>query len=212
LQHLYFGTPFQAFRKRLIRESGSKFIPQTNYVWKVNSLKVPIHYVDLLSGENEKGELIFDPEKQTGKTLRALCSDFYRPLRPSELAARIFAGEYYNPISTPNRVHKALHRFRQDAAKLGFPIVIEQEHGFQIKVRSDFGFVVYDDLPAGLNLNAVSENFNDSPFTVSELEGYFRNSRRSIQNWISQMVEAGEIIKIGDGRATKYVMTKKKAG
>jgi hypothetical protein len=108
LERVYFGTPFVAYRNRLLQASADWFKPRAAFTWCLNQNRGPI--IDLAKDPRENTSRRED--SVFTRALRALSSDFYRPLKIGCLFNAIYPGEFYDPESSPIRVKTALSRTR----------------------------------------------------------------------------------------------------
>ena len=110
----FFGTPYPSYRRRLLRETQDWLRLSKRYTWEVEgaeSEKAEAVTIDLT---NERiGETALASRNGLMPVLRAMSSDFYRPLKLGDLFTRLYPGEMFNPFSSPGRVRTALSRARQ---------------------------------------------------------------------------------------------------
>lgn len=114
---LYFGTPHAEFRERILQTGLD--IPET---WDYADGLKPKRILDLRTGVMSSGDFHVEPGQASHRLLIALSQDLYRPLPLLALFSRLFPGEYFNPDSSPNRVHQILKRYR----KIDIGIAVEE--------------------------------------------------------------------------------------
>ncbi len=206
LSHLYFGTPYPAYRQRILTESHGKFEIGTSYLWRLNSRLRPEKYFDLRSGQDDSGKDRLEPHQQSVRLLKALASDFYRPRRVSDLVTQIFPGEFYDPFSTHNRLHQAMARLRQDLKASRLPFEVLERKGFYLNTKTDFGILIYEGVDQDVDLAKLKSVVKAREFTAREAEAALGWPRRTVQDWISKKVITGAIIKTGAGPTTRYTL------
>lgn len=212
LTHLYFGTPYEAYKKRILNQAEKNFTLPSSYLWRLSSKGKPNLYFDLDSGCDQNGKVVLDSRRQSVRLLTALCSDFYRPMRIADLAVRLFPGEYFNPHSTNDRVHQALRRLRLDLQEVRLPLTVEESKGFRLRANSDFGILTHTQaISQDLDLR-IQKAFGESPFNISQVEDLLGWPRRTLQAKLAEKVEAGEVKKTGKGPSTQYLLVKKVSG
>ncbi len=212
MTHLYFGTPYEAYRKRILRGAGETVSLPSAYLWRLNSKARTCDYIDLASGCDQKGFPILDARRQSMRLLGALSSDFYRPIRVADIAVQLFPGEYYNPNSTVDRVHQAIRRLRLDIQEAKLPLKIEERRGFTLRSTSEFGILTYARASTSELCDQIQKAFGENNFSISRLVEVIGWPRRTLQAKLSEKVGAGELIKTGRGPSTRYSLVKKVTG
>lgn len=124
--HLYFGTPHESFRAGLVRDFGESVEIPRSYPWE---LQGGGRAIDLVTGRAESSAPILKTGQVVHRVLTTLASDFYRPFRLATLFGRLYRGEFFNPTSSPLKVHQAMNRFKKWAKDAQFPIVVEEDSG-----------------------------------------------------------------------------------
>ena len=201
LMHQYFGTPHLGYRKRLVRFGTPEYSEQDYYDWRLLSKKRPDKIIDLKTGEYFQTQL----KGQDLKVLQALACDFYRPARVSRIFESVFAGEYYDPLSSPNRTHKAVHRLKNEIRKLDWPINIQNIDGYCLSaveglgIRSYLNYHIEDSF-----YSKLKEVFGDNVFTSEQVATLFAMPKRSTQKKLGDLSYDLKLEKIGRGPSTKY--------
>src|SRR5207302_175208 len=120
------------------------------------------------------------------RMLQSLALDFYRPLQLAELHERLYPREYFNPFSSPDRVHQAARRLRRWLQENRIPLGISEELG-QYRLSSDRGCTVV--------VQAVSEKtwLETAPGDIKlrALLGVLKNQHG---NEVFSAVEAGKLL------------------
>src|SRR5262249_54709284 len=118
--HLYIGSPLAAYRKRLEKEFHLE--PSESYRLGASADRV----LDIATGD---GRGIESPGhgKMVHQLVGALVKDFYRPRRLGQLFSDLYPNEYFNPFSSPVRLHRLIQRAREWLAseRLRAEILIE---------------------------------------------------------------------------------------
>lgn len=124
--HLYYGTPYPAYRARLANELGY-CPPEANFLHgdAGADLIFDLKFGTVRSGDAASGEKI---EMKIHQVFQVLFQDFYRPAQIGTLFGELFPDEYYDPFSSRNRVHQNLWRARA-WAKDRLPLQIEEVRG-----------------------------------------------------------------------------------
>lgn len=128
-EKVYFGTPFESLKKRLRAQFPSVTELRDTYDWKCFPGNSPTQ-LNLFSPERIRERVAgLSPGRVPYKLLQALCRDFYRPIRVASLHALLYPNEFFNPSSSPARVHQAIKRVRIWFAKNRLPLQITIAQG-----------------------------------------------------------------------------------
>jgi len=202
--HLYFGTPWEAYRAYLRRELGRK--PESaNYIWG-DSPRV----LNLATGESNGEPLGLKPGKTTHRLLDLLSRDFYSPLRVGGVFAHLWPQEYFDIHSSPGRVRQAIARARKEAGQAGLQLEIKEFKGryslrpvrVSLCIELERG-VLHPFQPA---LNKLRTQFGDAIFSGLEARralGFSYGNMNRLLNWI---LDSGHGRKLGQGPQTLYVL------
>lgn len=112
-QNLYFGTPFQSFRRRIQKIMAADFSWPDDFVWTQN--QKPTIILDVASGRfhGKGGPEALRPAGTLHRLLISLSEDLYVPQSTLSLFSKMFPGELINPITSANRVHQVVKRLRK---------------------------------------------------------------------------------------------------
>lgn len=200
--HLYFGTPYKAYRERI--ESELNYTPAGPYIWKQNAHAHPTIFDPNQSSKIKPGQKFFN-------LLKALASDFYRPHTVFTLFAQLNPGEYYNPISSPASVHQILKRFRQWCEKENLPMRIQEvRSNYNLIFAKDFALKISEQSESGQMTSSeimkyrFRKGYADSVFSRKNLEEALNLSPRACNLLIAQWLEQKLIKKEGQARSTIY--------
>ncbi len=210
----YFGTPYLHYREFL--RSRAKF-----------SVTVPPHFDRKLEGEGtpvllellrEDGKAPLKPGHVLDRILRALCSDFYRPLRLAALFARVHPGEFYHPETSPTRMHQSLKHFRHWIARKKLPLQLLEENG-SYSLKSAPGSICRLRIPSRQLEDLIPAPFRplrtgaeEELFTAVSAMQWVKGSRRSVSRLLQHGVQLGLLETVGEGPARKYKFSANKKG
>jgi hypothetical protein len=85
-----------------------------------------------------------------------LCRDFYQPLSVVGAFSKLFPDEYFNPNTSPNRVHQFIRRLSNYFRKQGVAFKIDEMTGsYRLRLPDNTGILIPQEFP-DLNLKAIS--------------------------------------------------------
>lgn len=208
LWRVYFGTPWEKFRERIFKDSLKPIKPPGSYLWVLPpaSSATPKAVLSTLELRKEGSTL-------PCRVLLALVADFYRPFTLVQLHRRLYPGEYYNPTSSPGRVHEAVAVAREWLRTRRSPLEIAQEKaGYFLKSAEPCAVEVSSGLvPVSREenrLDKLSLHFGTRPFDVREAAEQLDISVRSVNRVLSEAVADNRLEKIGAGKGTSYIFKK----
>jgi hypothetical protein len=192
-EHLMFGTPHRHFRERVVSGLGLKPLDLNIYV-------LGQHHgypIDLTHGRGKLHE-----------TLVSLLCDFYAPQSIGMLFSRLFPGEYYHYMHSPNRVHQLLWRTREWLKRDLVPLEIKESAGlFSVQLGIGVGVRIPFDRTAQLRENDQVD-FPKSEFSAKDLQTQLTLSQTTVARLIRRGLQSGEIVSFRESRSIRY----KKAG
>lgn len=208
-QHLYFGTPFESFRRELLNRMGDRLrLPET-YDWSPGKSSTPVKTLRLTENAEDSLPVKLKTGDASHRLLLVLCSDFYRPFRTAALFGQIFPGEYFNPGASEIRVRMAVQRLRALMKHHRLPLVIEVRAGEyrldpKSRVRIRLSAPVAQHGKEDLLFERLKRAVGESEFTTREAAERFDSSPRTVQRLLERALAQGQVIKIGGSRNTRY--------
>jgi hypothetical protein len=216
LAKVYFGTPFPDYRKRLLEDFGPDSELPLEFVWRTQlGLGQRPGEFDLFRGQDlgrsrrgGRGARL-KPGLLLG-LLRALSSDFYRPLRPATLFSELFPDEFHNPLSSPHRVHEIVLRLRhwfKEEAHLS--VGIEQLAGaYRVRTSGSYGIRVRlersGQSQAAFVLETLRKKLPAVTFTAEAAADVLGLSPRSARRFLSQGAREGLLESLGAHSNRRY--------
>ena len=210
LTHVYFGTPFEDFRKSLLLDFGSPVDMPPEYDWSPGG-----HgkggVLSLSTGAEEAGKARLKVDSASHRLLSALACDFYRPIRLAAIHEKIFSGECFNPVSSPLRVYQAIRRLRSWLAKGELPLAIDEREG-AYRLIGDRSYRLRVSRRKAIRqrhawyLHRLRRAFDTRPFGVTAMAEVLGLSRRSANRVLVELREQGSLSMSGAGSSTSYVL------
>ena len=204
LLRLYFGTPYGSYRRKiekLVRE-----VPDT-WDWSFGPLSEGSF--DLARAASLDGSLQLKAGHMSHRLLIALSQDFYRPASVISLFSQIFSGDYFNPDTSPNRVHQGLKRLRGWLEENRAPARLEESSGhYRLQIiRGNAIRLSRDPLSTShqeLELTKLRAALAGQEFTAKEAESVLGCSRASTQRLLRWASERGKLKLEGHTNRARY--------
>jgi tetratricopeptide (TPR) repeat protein len=203
LDHLVFGSPKVAFRRRI--ETLVEISPSSSYV--LGNQKGP--QLNLQTGR-VTGVDSLPLGKQIHQVISALNRDFYVPTSVGALFHELYPEEYFDIDTSPFRIRQAILRTREWLQKNNIPAVIQQAQGsYRFLITGDFGICIELEQqavnPTIVRWRQLKERFAPGLSFSSEEAcyqmGWSRTTFRRLAEWACQN---GQLDRFGVGKATLY--------
>jgi tetratricopeptide (TPR) repeat protein len=204
-QKLYFGTPYPAYRERILKMfPGAKI--ESEYIWGPKNAP----RLDLASGEIANPVVLL--------TLRALLRDLYRPLGTRELYAILYPNEEFVPSRSDDRVHQCIARLRRWLRQEKLPLKIDctvRRYSLAYEGRPTISLRIPAQMPAKLRAREV-EGFATTlreffkvaqTFTAVDVRQSLDLSPATAVRRLTAAVKRGELTRAGSGKNTKYTFS-----
>lgn len=201
---VYFGTPFQSYRRNL--EKNLDWLPPAE-TWVTTDV--------IMSKPATDGRDIILEDLGEGRAglahrlILLLASDYYRPFRGGEIFARIFPDERFNPQTSMNRVHQQIGEARQLIPELGWPFRIDEDGGRYSLRWTGPGRLWVRNQELNLDADAVQvaflrKHFGGQDFATAEAATAMAKSASSARSWLSRAVEKNLLGRYGSGASIRY--------
>jgi hypothetical protein len=208
-RHLYFGTPFDAYRARLIRKLGinrpdaaERFDLQIGS--RGNEFKV-----DVVSGKSSARNTSLKFGQIPQRLLALLVSDFYRPYRIATLHADLFPDRHYHPLHSPVVLRQAILRLRKWLSESKIPLQIEEDQStYRLKAlrRCEIRVPPLNISSASTWADSLRDELITRGFiTRSSAARCWNVSERSAFNRLQDLVAENLLVREGQGHATRYL-------
>lgn len=207
-KHLYFGTPYESFRKRILKFAGPDFHPASSHVWSLSPN--PKSIFDLSSGKLEGARSGSLPIGQAlHRFMILLTKDLYRPLPIMSAFGKLFPDEFMNAKTSVNRIHQIVMRCRQWIHDVGINLEIEEIDGaYRVNLGQDVGFRLFlEPLPLDskeLEWLLLQKHMGAKPFGINQAKQILSGSTSNVQRLLRWAVQHGRIEKFGQGSRTTY--------
>ncbi len=213
LKKVFFGSPFDRYREMISKVSGIENALEGSFIW---SHPFPDQHarisMDLASGKTLDGKVVVTPGSISHRILSSLCTDFYRPILLGELYRKVYPDEFFDPISSPNKLHNALFHLRKVSEKLNLGFSIEERNNsFKLHLGENFSITVsrrvQDRFVENRKQGAIQKlkkAFQEHPFSAKQAEDVLGISRTHAVAILNDGIETAQLQKSRKGRVFQY--------
>jgi hypothetical protein len=211
---VYCGTPFPAYKTYLkeayVQYFGHEFSEPETYVWFISksSRNETVQNINLCNGL--VGNSVRLKDKQIFlRSLLALSKDFYKGLEIAAFHDQVFEGEYYNPYTSPNRVHQSIRRIKNFLAKnINSLNIIHRQNQYLLSSQSATTITIpmRSSQVLSQDLEKLISNFKDEDFKVQEVKTLIDKSLRMANRVLEEGLKVGRLRAIGNGRRRRYIV------
>jgi len=200
-QFLYFGTPFESYRKRLLEIAHSD--PGTEYL-----LGTGASLFELRSGEFN-GQTGLNLGKKIHQFLALMLSDFYKPFQLGSVFSRVFPGENFNIFSSASRVHQLVFRTRKILKESQLPLsIIERDGCYHFHLAPGCRIRIHRDIEVGgselVTLAMLRELFQEQIFSARQVRESLGLPVSSLARILRYGLSKGMLSQQGSGPKTRY--------
>ena len=193
---LYFGTPYPAYRTRLLNEFSCP-APEF-YTW--GKSKAPT--LHLLNGELENQMQL---KGQDLELIRCLSRDLYVPASIGKIFTELFPRESFSQLHSPNKIHQAVFRLRAKLAAAKVPIEIVNENGlFSIQLTGHICVEIRALPDFESPLSRLELQYGKTEFSASEARVLLGLPKTSLNRILKEGFETGRIEVRGKLKNTRY--------
>lgn len=217
VRHLYFGTPFKEYRKRLSNQFSfkpnwrevSNWSPQVTLDATISDSQYPV--LDVALGSYSDSSFQLSPSSVLHQLLFIMSRDFYRPMPLGLVFSRLYPGEFYDPVTSNDRAFKSIQRLRKELSISDVPLRIQEESGsYRLAGSSIFLKVgLKESLPSKeeLELHHIYSHFENRPFKLKEAAQKVGLSEGKLRSIFSHPGNKRRVKRMGSGPGTRYKLT-----
>ncbi|MBI3558154.1 MAG: hypothetical protein HY074_17960 [Deltaproteobacteria bacterium] len=218
LRELYFSSSYVGFRGRLsaaMAKRGQSGLP-AEYRWNV-----PAEGSRIAGGAARVLELGVPGfgSRMPERILQALSSDTYKPFRVAELHELLYPGEYFNPLSSPARIHQNVLRTRGWLKLKQLPaLIVERDGYFSLRATAPLVLALGEVLSKGTEKRSRGEvrisgcvaklraEFGKAEFSAAQAARVLGESPRSARRHLGAAREKSLLTQLGSGRGARYLV------
>ncbi|MCB0386514.1 MAG: hypothetical protein KDD43_14065, partial [Bdellovibrionales bacterium] len=212
--YLYFGTPYQDFRKRLHAAHPNHPSISPSYIWHPGQPKQKgSEYLDLKAGVDFGRHLDIKPAQLHHRLLMTLSQDFYRTFGVGNLFSFLYENEFYNPITSPERVYKAIQRFRSWAESSSTPLDIQENLGqYRLRTTGAYGILVEPNTRIYTQIEVqrhrLKHEWRNQAFTTRQAGLTLNLSASAVRELLKNLTRQGLLLTYGQGPRQKHTFSR----
>ncbi len=210
---LYFGTPFDSFRKKIQNSVGAMIELPDCYLWSGDRKGPAKRRFDLVLARDTAGPQRKVAELSPGLALHrfliVLCQDLYKPVPRLSLFSKLFPDDRYNPETSPNRVHHISSRFHKWLRTEGLPLQLEEVGGaYALRFTGPCSIGIPREPlplePRHLRLIRLRSLMKQPSFNTHEAMKTTGETKPTISRLLKWAVETGMLRREGWGPSSRY--------
>lgn len=197
LDRLYYGTPYPRFRR------GLRGAPSATFTW--GSRSGPVFDLGEKKVRWRDGAVVLTSQYRV--LLLTLLGDFYRSPSVGGLFAGLFPGAYFDPATSPARVHQALKRLRRWFRENRIPLdVVCARRRYSLVPRGPVAVRIPLALRKSESLDPLSrlEEGLAAEFTAKQARELLGLSKATVTRLLASAVDSGKLARRGRGKLVRY--------
>ena len=190
---VFWGSQFLGYKKRILTLFND-LDPGINYIWRNETVAADAPF-----------NLVADaPTAILRKFFYILTREMYQPLRVTEIVDQLYPNEYYNPVSSPAKLHRLIARARTWLKEKKIPVGIESfGQSFKLNFLAPLNLLIVKDLPTARNIE-YPQVTQQEYFNVKDWAHELSISSRTARHQIQLLVEKDLVQSFIRGPKTKY--------
>lgn len=223
-RYCFVGTPFESFRSRFERNRAfaendfnvfltSDGIQCLEPHGKSERIRF-LSYETMVNAFQVRDDKILVQGNLLGRTLKALLSDFYRPMTTQRLFENLFNGDHWNPYSSPVQIRQALFRLRRWLRFKKMPLAASEKSGYYRLTsgkKSTLTKIKLNPPRTDLTLaECLLSEFQNRAFSFQDFQIFAKKttkqqvSLRTHRRWFRDLLLNQKIEKTGNTKSAKF--------
>lgn len=207
LNRCYIGTPYTAFRTRVLNIAGKSFNPPEKFLWTNKVAEKNRQVFDVALGQ--MGQSSLKAKQIPHRTLQALASDLYRPHSVVTLHSLVFPGQHFIVESSPLVIHQAVKRLRAWLSSIDVDFGVVSRGGFQLEVgKRDALLLKAQQFTSEKSVDVhhlrLLTKVGGRSFSIDDVTSTLNVSLRTARRVVSALEVQGSISKSGTTRSMTY--------
>ena len=209
LKHIFFGTPFESYRKKLIRGCPFPTLPFDSYLRTNDKRKKPTYVLRLQNGETSIPGVRLKAGQMIHRLFLSLASDFYRPLSVAYLHSQIYPEQFFNPRSSAAKIHELVKRGRRWIEHNDAPFSIFESHSeYSLRLHSRAGILCENrSVPKSKQtfvLNKIRSSYSTESFSAKDLASLLEVSSRTARRYLKEAENQKQVERVGNSSNTLF--------
>lgn len=194
---VFWGSLFAPYKKRILELFENRLRPANEFLW-ISPLGRADSAFDL--------DLIdLAPTIQLKKFFFLMTRELYRPLRITELSDFLYPDEFFNPQSTPEKIHSLVLRARKWLESQGLPLkIVSYRKGFKLEFTGPGQLLLYRNLNLAKQISIPEKIRAQNTFTSEQWARENQVSARTARRQLADLVRRGLVESIQRGPRSLY--------
>ncbi len=207
---VYWGTPYPEYRNFFIEK---EILKPTDVDQDYHYLQKSSQIIDLkqaiLNSDDGKNKQILDSGRVSHRLLMILANDFYKPHSLGSIFSNLFFEEFYEPITSPNRIYQQIHRLKKEMSGLIQVNEVKGKYSVVPQANCCFKFDSHDrethiHSREQVIWNEIHQTFGHKSFRTQELKQSLGISQSSATRILRWALKNGRANKVSAGPHTQY--------
>jgi hypothetical protein len=209
-RRLFMGTPYLAYKSEILGEAMKLGMGDLNgpFDWVLGPKRSKPERALSIARENLSADDSFrKPGDVVHRTLKALASDFYKPLSAGAFYSIVFSNRHYHPSSAPLSVRQAIFKARRWLEIHAPQIkILRLTDGFRLASNKGAVVTISSRLDQGSHpmIETLKVRLGTKGFKALDAAQVLGADVRTASRWLRTAIETGELERSGMARATRY--------
>ncbi len=196
VNHSYFGSPFEPFKKMIREETGQKFNRTYTRQGRAESSDEAFDFMNAKSKAFPFG-------KDIHRLLLILCSDFYQPWTVFRIFTYLYPREIYDPSQSQNKVYRLIGRLEKVLKTINLQECLESTpEGYRLRPHERENFLIFDKMVFGSRESLMSYKLRlsgmENSFDAQDVRDALNLSQSQMYRVLNSLQEGGFIENIAN--------------
>lgn len=217
---VYWGSRFESYKKRILSTYLSEYKvqldPGVSFIFKFENINLQDEKKLLPFKNTEIYDLVkLAPTKSLKKLFYFLSVELYKPLQLTEISDYLYPNEYYNPITTPAKIHRLIANAREWLSIQKIPVEISIfKNGVKLKFIKSCNIIIHknmNDRKLENQIEIKEELKNKENFSAHDFAVIYGIADRTARSYLQTLLKKKVIKKLQFRKQPTYTLTKRSA-